>query len=1256
MQRSSRTLVFVGLLFIALLGGGVYVDQLNQAHYESERRLLIQEQLFSVRSDLEHRLLNDFQLIRGLISAVAIDPNFNHPTFSKATDVLFQNNQHILGVSAAPDNVIKFVYPAGEANRITLSTDNLASESEKRAGVVKDIVLAGPIYLPQGGQALIIRAPVYLLNTKNESHFWGLLNLLIDIDELMLSSGIDDSLPVEIAIKGLDITGAKSDAVWGRNELFDENPVTADLNFPLNQWTLAAIAGDGLIDPHSYLWPLRWGYLFAALLVLTAFFMLLVSLRTAHLAQRKAEKSQLELTELVDKLNAREHLLHTVIDEIPDVLVLKDEDGKFILGNVAVAKLYGTTPEEMVGKDDSDFGVPKEQADFFRQNIMDIIQSGETEIVFEDSTDAITGERRRFKSIKKPFKGEKGRHQILVIAQDITDIIAVQEQLSESEGKLRTILDNVAACIYLKDPSGKYLFANSPVRELWGVEMDEIVGFGDEKFFDAETVERIRINDAEVFTLGKTFKAEEVNTVEGSSEAVTYHSTKLPIRHEDGSIYALCGISIDISDTKRIENALRESERRFKMAGMAACDLIYEWDVASDTLTWFGDVDKMLGFGPGEISHHIDAWLKLVHPDDMRILEEALALHRTSTQAINYEYKIAHSSGSYLTWSDHALPLVGDDGLPYKWIGVCTDITVQKRHHSQLEYNAYHDTLTNLPNRSLLSDRLRQAIHQEKRRGQQLMVVYIDLDGFKEVNDNHGHEVGDHLLVAIGSRLQELLREGDTIARLGGDEFVAVLMDIGDFSEAVPLLRRVLQAASQPILVDDLTLQVTASLGVASYPQADEVDADQLIRQADQAMYQAKLAGKNRYYFFDAEQDRSLRGRRDLLKRTELALERHEFELYYQPKVNMRTGDVIGAEALIRWNHPEEGLLPPNAFLPIIEDQPFAILLGEWVIETAVSQIDAWQQKGVNLVVSVNIGGLQLQQDNFVERLQGILARHPDVRPQSLELEVLESSALQDIVKVSAVMRDCHKLGVSFALDDFGTGYSSLVYLKNLPAEVLKIDQSFVRDMLDDPDDLAILEGIMGMASAFRRQVIAEGVEGEEHGLMLIQLGCELAQGYAIAYPMPAKKIPVWTAEWTPPHSWQQQVRIEPENLTLLFSMIEHRAWVKALDDYLTGTSTMLPEFSVTKCRFGLWLGGEGAERFGGSPFYDDIVRLHKAVHDQAEHIFYLFSEERTDEVLEAQQKLHQVSGQLLKNMGSLLNQKSKWLAYGFSQNASYQD
>ena len=462
----------------------------------------------------------------------------------------------------------------------------------------------------------------------------------------------------------------------------------------------------------------------------------------------------------------------------------------------------------------------------------------------------------------------------------------------------------------------------------------------------------------------------------------------------------------------------------------------------------------------------------------------------------------------------------GGDGKTQHYVALFTDITTLKEHQNQLEHMAHFDALTGLPNRLLLSDRLHQGMASAERRAQTLAVVYLDLDGFKSVNDLHGHETGDQLLITLASRMKQGLREGDTLARIGGDEFVAVLIDLVDGDASVPLLNRLLAAAAQPVQQGDLIIQVSASIGVTFYPQAQPIDADQLLRQADQAMYQAKLTGRRRYHVFDAGQDSNSRVHFESLERIRLAFSEREFVLHYQPKVNMRSGKVVGAEALIRWQHPQRGQLVPTQFLPVIEGDALAITIGEWVLKTALTQVELWRATGLDIPVSVNVGARQLQQTDFLDRLRLLLAAHRELPPSCLELEILETNALEDVAQVSQLIESCAQLGIGFALDDFGTGYSSLTYLKRLRANTIKIDQSFVRDMLNNPDDLAILQGVIGLASAFKRQVIAEGVETVAHGTLLLQLGCELAQGYGIAHPMPGVELPDWVRNWKPDPAW----------------------------------------------------------------------------------------------------------------------------------------
>lgn len=534
------------------------------------------------------------------------------------------------------------------------------------------------------------------------------------------------------------------------------------------------------------------------------------------------------------------------------------------------------------------------------------------------------------------------------------------------------------------------------------------------------------------------------------------------------------------------------------------------------------------------------------------------------------------------------------------YIGMFIDITDLKNSQRSLENLAHYDALTGLPNRLLLGDRLRQALDGARRHERLTAVCFLDLDHFKLINDRHGHEIGDRLLIHIGRRLLDALRSGDTVARLGGDEFAILLNDLRNQEELDNVLVRLLDGVAHPVRLDDLQIVTTVSVGVTLYP-FDDHDPDTLLRHADQAMYQAKQMGRNRYQLFDPAAASAVQMRHRELERIRQALQHGEFRLYYQPKVDMRHARVVGMEALIRWQHPERGLVPPLQFLPLIEDSPLIVEVGEWVLHEALGQIRRWCAEGRPLAVSVNIAAHHFQQRDFVPRLQTILAEHPEVMPRLLELEILESAALEDIQSVRGIMTACQAMGVRFALDDFGTGYSSLSYLKQLPAETLKIDQSFVRNMLEDSEDLAIIEGVIGLAKVFRKEVIAEGVETPEQGLLLMRFGCDHAQGYGIGPPMPAEQIPAWMDGFATHWQWNLWAdrHLNVLDIPLLLIQYDHIKWIRHIVHAVETGERLPPADSLADsacCRFDTWYGGEGRTQYGRLPAYAELGDLHHAI------------------------------------------------------------
>jgi diguanylate cyclase (GGDEF)-like protein/PAS domain S-box-containing protein len=447
--------------------------------------------------------------------------------------------------------------------------------------------------------------------------------------------------------------------------------------------------------------------------------------------------------------------------------------------------------------------------------------------------------------------------------------------------------------------------------------------------------------------------------------------------------------------------------------------------------------------------------------------------------------------------------------LPENYLAIVSDISVKKKHAQELEKFANYDVLTGLPNRMLLAKLIRQAITESMRENVCMAICFLDLDGFKPINDNHGHETGDEVLVATANCIRHALRGIDSVARVGGDEFVVILRAINNARDCTLTLQRLLSSIKQGFQVGKHIFRITASIGVAIYPQ-DGQDSDMLLRHADHAMYIAKTSGKNRYHFFDPDEHERIQVLGNEQQQIRLALENREFELYFQPKINLLDNLIIGAEALIRWRHPEKGLLLPNEFLPKIHGTDIEIKIGKWVIASALQQQHEWLLAGLNLELSINISANHLQSAEFVHNLQLEFAKFPDLLPFSIQIEVLETAALEDFDKAIRIIRNCQAMGCGFALDDFGTGYSSLTYLCKLPINTIKIDQVFVRDMLNDTASWAVVSGVVALAKTLNRQIVAEGVETPEHYHCLAEMGVHIAQGFGIAKPMCADDFLTW--------------------------------------------------------------------------------------------------------------------------------------------------
>ncbi len=563
-------------------------------------------------------------------------------------------------------------------------------------------------------------------------------------------------------------------------------------------------------------------------------------------------------------------------------------------------------------------------------------------------------------------------------------------------------------------------------------------------------------------------------------------------------------------------------------------------------------------------------------------------LYQTTSVVHATHQTLLHPSGERIAIETTAAPIRRADGTAMGCVLVFRDVSEKRQLIQEISWQIGHDTLTGLHNRAAMEEPFNLAILQARHHHKLLAVCLLDLDHFQPINARYGSSSGDRLLQQVAQRLAAFADDDHGLARLGGDEFVLLLKDQASLAEVQQQVERLQAQLAVPYSLDDQTIHLTTSIGIAVAMGGEahsDTNLDTLLRHADQAMYQAKQTGRNRSHLFDAQHDQEVQTHHHQRTRIQQALQHGELRLYYQPKLNMRTGKVFGMEALLRWQHPEQGVVGPYHFLPLVEHTDLIIDIGEWVLHQALQHMQQWAAQGLHWVVSVNIAARHFQRPDFVARLGTILASYPLVSPATLELEILESAALEDVQHMRNVMAACQQLGVQFALDDFGTGYSSLAYLKRLPANTLKIDQAFVRDMLEDPDDLTLVEAVVGLAKAFHRTVIAEGVETVEHGLLLLQLGCDLAQGYGIARPMPADSVAAWAADFIPGKAWRAwgANQWDTADFPLLLAEHDHQSWVARIATHPADAEANYP------ARFGTWYAQRGSTLYGHLPAFSAV-------------------------------------------------------------------
>jgi diguanylate cyclase (GGDEF)-like protein/PAS domain S-box-containing protein len=678
----------------------------------------------------------------------------------------------------------------------------------------------------------------------------------------------------------------------------------------------------------------------------------------------------------------------------------------------------------------------------------------------------------------------------------------VEAELQRSNRMFRTFMDNLSGVAFIKDIDGRFVFTNQGLDRVLNVDVGSSIGKLDTDLMPEETARTLRALDSQVLAAGKPMQA--VDKIPTPAGDTYWLSNRFPLADSTNSVRHVGGISINITELMKVQQDLALRNRAIEASANPI--VIVDAGAKKQPLIYVNSAfEAITGYTSEEAVGRNCSFLQGTDRDqpELEKLREAIREKRTVSVLLrNYR-----KDGSLFLNELYIAPVTDEqhDDVRY-FVGVLYDVTQIRRYQEDLERQANYDALTGLANRNLLHERTQQAMSQARRYGHLLTVVFIDIDNFKLVNDSMGHSAGDELIVTVAERLRVCVRDGDTVARIGGDEFVLVLVNQNFEDVNLQIMKRIQDEMAQPVLIRGQALVVTCSMGLARFPEDGE-DAESLLANADVAMYRAKSNGRNNFQFYAKEMNAKAGDRLSLESDLWHALENEELTLNYQPQIDMRSGRIIGMEALIRWNHPKRGQIPPLEFISVAECNGLIIPIGRWVLETACRQNLQLLQDGFPpMRVAVNLSARQLGQKGFVESVREVIDA-TGIDPNYLELEVTESMVMQNVEEAVGILGKLNEMGVQLSLDDFGTGFSSLAYLKRFPIDRLKIDQSFIRYCDKDRDDAIISQTIIALAHGLKIKVIAEGIETAAHLDFLKENDCDEGQGYFISRPLPFEQL-----------------------------------------------------------------------------------------------------------------------------------------------------